>query len=413
MKESVKNRRLLLVCFLAYAVSYIGKYSYSTNINNVITHLQISKASAGYVTSVFFFCYGIGQLINGIICERFDSKWTIASALGISGIINFSMLFLSNIVIMVILWGLNGLVLSVLWPHCIKLLATIRDKNYVTKSVTTMSLTVPVGVVCAYAFSALFTYLNVWEITYLFSACLTILIGLLFFFTVNVVEKEEKIGTATERKEAEKLEETVPSKSIYQVFGLLLIPMLFISVAIGMIRDGSSTWMPVILAEVYNMPSYVSILLTVGLPLMGVFSAFFASRLMEKAKNVFLSCLLTGILSLLSVVVLLFAFQVSVVLLVLLFMILSIAAYMLSNIMTAILPLYYKGKIKSGQAAGIINASVYLGSTVSSVFLGDLVDRQGWIAFMLCMLFGTIVVAVMSVVGILLQKKKQEKKEKI
>ncbi len=50
MTELKRNRVLLLMCFLAYSISYVGKYSYSTNIQNVITEFEISKEYAGYVT---------------------------------------------------------------------------------------------------------------------------------------------------------------------------------------------------------------------------------------------------------------------------------------------------------------------------------------------------------------------------
>ncbi len=62
--KSRKNRILLLLCFLAYTISYVGKYSYSTNIQNVINDFQISKAQAGYATSAFFFAMAADNLLT-------------------------------------------------------------------------------------------------------------------------------------------------------------------------------------------------------------------------------------------------------------------------------------------------------------------------------------------------------------
>ncbi len=392
------------MCFFAYSISYIGKYSYSTNIQNVINEFGVTKAYAGYVTSAFFFCYGIGQLVNGILCEKLNSKWTITLSLCISAVITFVMFFLKSILAMAILWGVNGLILSTLWCHSIKLLATIKEKSYMTKSVTVMSITLPVGVVSAYGCSALFTYFKVWKIDYLFSAILLLVIGIVFFFIVGQVE--ERQDNPKEKVEKEKQE----GKNIFQMFGLMVVPLLLISIGAGLIRDGSSTWMPVLLGEMYALPDYFSILLTLGLPLMGVFTAMISTRLIKITKRVFGSCFVAGIGGILVTAVLVVAFKSSFILLIVLFMILSVAGYVLANTITSILPLYYKGELKSGQAAGLTNACVYLGSTFSSLFLGGLVDQSGWQAFMIFMFACTIIITVMSILGIVVGKRTYEKR---
>lgn len=397
MTEIKKNRLLLLMCFLVYSISYIGKYSYSTNIQNVITQFSVSKAYAGYVTSAFFFCYGVGQLINGILCEKLNSKWTITVSMCLSAGITLTMFFLKNIFVMAVLWGLNGLIMSTLWCHCIKLLATIRDKKYVVKSVTVMSITLPVGVVFSYGCSALFTYLNHWKFAYLLSAGLLLGIGLAFFFIVGRIEKK----TDSQIQEEEKAEKVQGDKNLLQVFGLLSIPLFLIAIATGLIRDGASTWLPVLLSDTYHLPDSFSILLTVGLPLMGVFAARLSTTLMRKTDNLFGSCLFSGGIIAVVMAILVFAFQSSFVLLVALFMLLSLAGYVLGNLLTSVLPLYYKGQLKSGQTAGVINASVYLGSTLSSLFLGGIVDGAGWRAFMIVLLAFAAILVGMSLIGIL------------
>ncbi len=403
MTETKRNRVLLLLCFLVYTISYIGKYSYSTNIQNVITHFKVSKAYAGYVTSAFFFCYGIGQLINGILCERLNSKWTIALSMGISSGITLVMFFLKNVFVMAVLWGINGLVLSSLWCHCVKLLATIREKSYVTKSVTAMSLTLPVGIVCAYGFSALFTYLDVWRVVYLFSALTVGGIGVAFFFIVGKLQ-----SNGEEKQEISKPEEKQEGGSVFQAFGLLAIPLIVICIGTGLLRDGASTWLPVLLSDTYALPDYFSILLTVGLPLMGVFTAMISARLMQATKSVFGSCLIAGLIAVAVMAALVFALQASFVLLIGLFMLLSLAGYVLGNTLTSILPLYYKNRLKSGQTAGIINACVYIGSTVSTLFLGRVADDFGWRAFMIVLLACALVVLAMAVLGRISKKEKRE-----
>ncbi len=401
MSVKRKNVLLILICFLAYAISYIGKYSYSTNINNVITTFGVTKAQAGFVTSCFFFCYGAGQFINGLLSERLNSKRTVCLALIGSAALTLSMFFTGSIYVMTVLWGLNGYVLSALWCHCIKLLATIRDKSYVGRAITVMSLTLPAGIVSAYGTSALFTYLGVWKFAYIFSAVLLAGVAAAFFFVVTATEEAPEPAAVREQKEEPR------QMGLLQFFGVAMVPIFLIAACTGIVRDGSSTWMPVLLAEAFSMPDFFSILVTLGLPFMGVFTAVIATVLMNRLKSIMASAQISGVLALAVGAVLCLAWNSNAATVILLFMLLSLAAYILGNTLTSVLPLYYKGKLKSGQTAGVVNSFIYLGSAVSSFSLGGLVDGFGWPTFMLTMLLCAAAITLSALLGLALLRNKK------
>ena len=74
---------IIFLCWLVYTVSYLGKVNYSANITHIIKFYDISKAEAGLVPTFFFFAYGIGQVVNGLLCKKYNSRWTIFVSLGI------------------------------------------------------------------------------------------------------------------------------------------------------------------------------------------------------------------------------------------------------------------------------------------------------------------------------------------
>ncbi len=385
------------MCFLVYTVSYVGKYSYSTNIQNVIFELQVSKQEAGYVTSAYFFCYGAGQFINGILCEKCNSKWMIAVSLWISAILTGAFFFIRNILLMTVLWGMNGLVLSTLWCHCIKLIATIQEEKYVAKSVTVMSLTVPVGTLLIYAVSTLFTYLQAWKIIYLFASGLLFAVGMAFLLSVGNVQANRAVGgKALNVGENGK---ATQNRGLFAAFGWVVVPLFVFSVCVGFLRDGAITWMPVLLVETFSVPDFFSIFLTLGMPLMGAFTAFLATLLIKLTKNVFSSFLVAGCFASVGGIALVFIFHKWVAITVLLFMALAMAGYMSSNTSTSLLPLLYKEQIKSGQSAGLINGFIYVGSALASVFLGGLVDNFGWNAFMICIFACALLMAFSALIG--------------
>ena len=63
-----KSTLLIALCWLVYACSYIGKLSYSANINQIGEAFGVTYADAGMVATFFFFAYGIGQVVNGVLC---------------------------------------------------------------------------------------------------------------------------------------------------------------------------------------------------------------------------------------------------------------------------------------------------------------------------------------------------------
>ena len=65
-KCNIKSSMLLIVlCWLIYTCSYIGKLNYAASINQVMVFYKVSHAEAGLVSTFFFFAYGVGQVVNG------------------------------------------------------------------------------------------------------------------------------------------------------------------------------------------------------------------------------------------------------------------------------------------------------------------------------------------------------------
>lgn len=126
LNNSVKTKRgglfAIFLCWSVYTAAYLGRYSYSSNIISVINYYKVSHASAGLVTTCFFFSYGAGQLINGLLCNRYNKKVMIALSLLISSAINLAVFYGAPFDSFKYLWVLNGVAQSVLWSSLISAL---------------------------------------------------------------------------------------------------------------------------------------------------------------------------------------------------------------------------------------------------------------------------------------------------
>ena len=113
MKEETRQNLLILMCWLVYVSSYLSRYSYNSNIVAIKDYYGVTKSVTGLVSTCFFFAYGTGQLVNGLMCKKYNAKVFLSLSLVLSALINFIIFTLPPISLYKYLWLLNGASLSV------------------------------------------------------------------------------------------------------------------------------------------------------------------------------------------------------------------------------------------------------------------------------------------------------------
>ncbi len=78
-KKSYQNY-LIFLCWFVYSVAQTGRYSYSANVNLIMDKYSVSHTEAGLVTTMFFICYGVGQIVNGLICSKYNRRIVLSVA---------------------------------------------------------------------------------------------------------------------------------------------------------------------------------------------------------------------------------------------------------------------------------------------------------------------------------------------
>ena len=78
MDKTSKNKQILLIilAWALYSSAYLGRYSYTANIEAIKNFYKVtSDAQVGAIGSFFFFSYGIGQVVNGLWCKYYNAKY--------------------------------------------------------------------------------------------------------------------------------------------------------------------------------------------------------------------------------------------------------------------------------------------------------------------------------------------------
>lgn len=408
MKVKDKQYLFIFMAFMVYMVSYFGKYSYSANINNIMSLYNVGKAETGVAASLFFFAYGAGQIINGLLCKFYNKRIVLSGALIISAIINLVVYIGIDFVYLKYLWFLNGFIQSCLWSSII--LAVNENVSYenLDKAVLALGATTPVGTACAYGLSALCVTLGNFKNSFLIAFIILLSVGIIWFLFYNkktypaqelANRQAAKTCEAANDCESDAIQGENLEKSNKAAKNHIAISMILTICVIGLFmmcnsltRDALSTWVPAILKETYNLPNNLSILLTICLPVAGM-GGIYASVALKRRKHSDMYIL--GVffaINVLSVVLLIFLMKTDLWVLAILTMTVSTScAHGISNYATSIYPFEISDKVNSGLTSGVLNGCGYIGATICTYSLGAIADAQGWMyVFYLALLVSVV-----------------------
>ena len=377
LKNKSLSTKLIMLCWLAYSCSYIGKLSYNANIISIGSAFSATNAECGMVSSFFFFVYGAGQIFNGIFCKKYNIKYVIFGALAVSAFMNLLIPVLPSFEMIKYVWLINGASMSFLWTSLIRLLSETLPTAEISKATVAMGTTVATGTFIVYGISAVFVAILSYHYTFITAGVVMLAVAVVWLLSYDSLVKP-----LTEERALSLSSSSNKSKSSFDIQGSLPVfvgIIAFFAVANNFVKDGITAWTPKILSFLYRTPDWLSILLTLLLALMAIFGSIVAVRLQQKTKNFVLSCVLLFLLgaALIATVILLIKTPLLPVT-ISCFAIVSCLMAGVNNVITSMIPLALKERVGSGSLAGILNGFCYLGSTISTYGLGLISDVYDW-----------------------------------
>lgn len=407
--------KLILLCLALYAISYVGRKSYDSNINEIMSYYGVEKGAAGIVGTCFFITYAVGQVFHGLMCRYYNHKFTVFIALVVCALCNFAMGIMpsSGFVWLKYIWIINGFFSASLWSSLILLLNKVLSKKHLKQALFAMCFPVSIGIFIGYVASALCSSMGAFKSSFYFSAIIIVVIGLVWFFSFDglvkncVKEKAEVDGELTEIRDhgkKEKKEKNKIDKSFIVLFGVLA----FFAIVNNFVKDGLTTWTPTILKEKYSLDNSVSVILTIMLPLFGLLGSTMAIVLNKRFKNYVSLCGIYYAIATIIIVCLILCLGLNTwVITLVCFMLVSALMAGVNNVLTSIFPLQSK-KVNAGFIAGLIDGFCYVGSAASSFGLGAIAQNTGSWDVIMYVFVGLCAFCVL-MVGVYLISKKLKK----
>ncbi len=117
-KRFTKHAWLVLLSFgFTYLFFYNGRQNINLVMNLMKQEFESDLGTLGVVTSALFWCYAFGQLVSGRLGSFFGYKKLMIFGVAASAVLNVAISFQSNLVVIAILWGLNGFCQAMVWAN--------------------------------------------------------------------------------------------------------------------------------------------------------------------------------------------------------------------------------------------------------------------------------------------------------
>ncbi|MDO4562534.1 MAG: MFS transporter [Clostridia bacterium] len=369
MIQSSRNVKMFsALCCLLYFASYLTRINYGAIIAEIVSAKDILKSEAGIVSTVSFFTYGVGQILSGVLSDRFNARRILLMGVFTTAVINIAMPFCRTITLMTLLWGINGFVQACIWPPMAKIMAqnlTFYDFKKLSINIT---MSASVATMAVYVAAPVIIRVSTWENVFFTSAGVTLVISVLWCaFTRGMKSNGERVSKDKTAK--------MPMRLWFTSGALFSCVVL---VFVGILRNGITTWLPSFMVESFDIGNAAAILTTAVLPCLAVLSTKLVGYIyMRFIHDEMVLATLLCVVMLLSCAAA-FLWQESIVFCVSALAVITAAAYGANMILTALLPPYYSKYGHISTVTGVLNSMPYVGATISSWGIAKISESEGW-----------------------------------
>lgn len=251
--------RSLYAAFIGYAVYYFCRKNLSAATPGMIADLGYSKTSIGWIWSLMYLTYGISKLFNGVLGDRANPRYFMAIGLFLSAITNVLFGFSHSLMMLGAMWALNGWFQAMGGPASARIMANWFSPNELGTKWGIWNISHQVGGGVILVLGGYLTQHYGWRSAFFIPAGVAVLGGL--FLINRLRDTPESLGLPpveeyrndTTREKVEALDSKHPVKDI--LFGHILKnrEIWFLSLAnffVYIVRYGAMDWAPTFLVEV-------------------------------------------------------------------------------------------------------------------------------------------------------------------
>ncbi len=373
MEKSQNGSTAHRLIFLG-ALSYFGSYLTRVNLSAVIEELSTANVLSKEILALAVTCnvisYGVGLTLSGFLSNKFQPKYLMFLNFIPAALVNLVIPlngFLGGGIAIVVAWIINGFAQALMWPALIKIFLHYLDSKEYDTGVFATAVGSGLASVLTYlmvpVFSACFGK-NGWVFMFIIPAVFAFVLGFIWIFSDYKI-----VSVKTPKQEVQ---------SEGKIFIPIIAAAAFAIVLHGILRDGTTTWMPTYINETFHLGAGISILSGVALPLFGIVTSWVSVVIIRKLRNpIFSATLIYAVASVFCIALRVFNqnFVVAV---------LSMATVVgcmngINLMLVSMVPKAYASTGKGSLLSGVLNSFTYVGSAVSVYGIVLFSNAFGWL----------------------------------
>jgi sugar phosphate permease len=355
---------MVIMLWATYAAFYLGRLNLSPALPEVADFLQIGLGEIGILGNVFFWCYAVGQVISGQLGSFFQPQRIVLVGLILVAAANIGFAFQTTLVMMAVLWGINGFAQSMGWGPILRILSSKTNSAQKRRLALWFSLTFQVGTSLAWGIAAVLIARGGFRPAFLVPGLFLLLVALLWQLRGPRIQENDATGTRSKNTVIDLADD------LRRIF-----PMLLVAGLIGFIYVGFLLWLPTLVRDQAFLPPAFSGVLTAVIPLIGIPGMLLSGQLLTRQTSLFRS-----IAQLLAALLVCLAWsaamsgrlQIVPILLAVMF------ASGLAGLLLSAAPMLLVAPDRVSSAGGLITAVWSIAGGLAGTTVGSLAESSGW-----------------------------------
>ncbi len=385
---------------MAYAVSYLGRMNLAIAIPSMQHAGIASLKELGLAGSLYFWCYGVGELLNGFLGDLLPVRVMIFVGLMLSAGMNMAVALFPSPVLIMIFWSLNGFFLSMLWGPIVRLIGEHAPDS--KQGIMSMLMNMSLGAGSFISWFALGRTIDTrsdWRFAFWIPALVGIVMALAWLLLCPNARKstigipagavpnanadiapagsgQEKPGVGAGRREAEAENAGGRHGSFWESFWRSRLYLIILAgMAQGMAKDGLTLWLPTLMKARYpevpetDLVNFISLI-----PMFNALGILFVAVLMRQRsvnyRRISIMLFAIAVLDLLLVVF----FKLPFTLTLLAFCILSLLIALINSFLLGLVPMRFAKTRRVSTVAGLLDFFAYLAAGLFSFISGSMLE---------------------------------------
>lgn len=392
-------KAFILASFFVYILMMGSKNIFTAELVTLTGVFEATKAETSLAMTYYFITYATGQLILSFLMKRINLRLYLSVTAALSAVLTILLGISPTLKVIYALCAANGILQAGIFSGCMAALSRYLPVTLLTYSNRLMTVGTACWGVLSYGIPPLFVGKGLWNLPFFLLGGLFLVAAILFFITFGRIRqyppREEESPAPAERGSYKPYFKLGTRRRMARYLGAVLAVVILNESMQYMIMN----WIPNMLYDVFGISESYSILITLIVPVISAGGSILAINICEAPRrNVFsLSAAFTAISSI-ALLPMVFIFDRSAVLSVLLIAVFIAFAAGSRAIFAGVIAFKMQSQIDAGTFLAATNAVGSLSAAFIPPLAGLIIDSSAGasgygMTYLIALLIGIVNIA--------------------